>query len=66
MNQSQFGGMEGQARSAAWILLGRTSRSAIINFLSTYWMAKLRQMNANLVGAAGFEAASEEGITARL
>ena len=59
-------GVQGLAGSAAGIRLRRLAGKVGVRFLAAQVMADFREMNANLVGAAGFQPAFEDGVTGKL
>ena len=62
MHKAQLGGVKGQAWRTVFIGNHTSIASAIVDRLSTYRMARLRQVNTNLVRAAGFKLTDQNRV----
>src|SRR5438093_8214535 len=66
MGEAQLCRVQGEARSTALVLTRRAAQRAIVHLLAAYGMPQLRQMNANLVRAAGLQPARQERVARQL
>jgi hypothetical protein len=64
--EGQRGGVEGLAGGTARFRQRRVADFVGIDFLAAEAVSDFGEMNANLVSAAGFEAAFEDGVVAQL
>jgi len=62
MDEREFRGVERLTRSAAGIRLRRLARLMRVELFAAERMADLRKVNADLMRAAGFEAAFEDCV----
>ena len=64
MDKTEFGGVQSQAWSTAFILERRSIGTTDIDRVTTNGMTGFAEVNADLMGATRFESAREKGITA--
>ena len=55
VSKSQFGGVQGQSRRLALVRLRRCPIGSPVFHIPTQWMADFRQLDADLIGSAGFQ-----------
>ena len=66
VNEGKFGGVEGVAGSGADVGVGRLAWRMGVEFFAAERMADFGEVYADLVGAAGFEAAFDDGVVAEM
>ena len=66
MNECQLGSVKSLPRRAAGVFVRRLSGCVRVELFAAQRMTNFREMNANLMRAAGFEAAFEDGLVAEV
>lgn len=66
MVECESGGVQGRAREVGAVGIGSAMQGAIVNALAAQGSAGLAEVDANLVGASGFEAAFDEAVGAEI
>lgn len=66
VGEGELSGVEGVSRGAAGVLLRLAAEGMGINFFAAEAVAEFRKVNADLMGAAGFEAAFEDGVMGKM
>src|SRR5262245_15876432 len=63
MREAKFGRMQGEARGATGVGHSLAVEGAIVDALAAHGVAQLREMDADLMRAARFQAAGKECVT---
>ena len=53
MDETEFRGVQGETRSAAFVFVSRTIRSNAIDGVAAEWVARFAQVNSDLMRSSG-------------